>query len=284
MAQDGKLELQAYITNLGKYVEGELIGKFVTFPVDDDELDKVYKDIKMGRDENGNMYDEMFITYYDGNVPYALQKGLGKDTSIKTLNMIGLVFEKLNEKGEDAIEQFEALVNNGEKWQDAAANVLDDNITTYKDCASMKDVAIEMVISAGSACALLGKDKVKDYYLDYEKVGQYFSHEYRTNPRDSEACEDLGRHLVEAGRVDDEFLDHFVDLKKIGRDIDLDGSFCASRTGYVELSNWDPKAGKRLLTDLEDELEERKENKGKEKENGNKGKKKKNREDIERER
>ena len=31
--------LKGFITNLGKYNEGELVGEWVTFPIDEDELD-----------------------------------------------------------------------------------------------------------------------------------------------------------------------------------------------------------------------------------------------------
>lgn len=37
--------LSAYITNLGRYVEGELVGKWVDFPVTSQEIQNVLKEI-----------------------------------------------------------------------------------------------------------------------------------------------------------------------------------------------------------------------------------------------
>ena len=35
------MEIKGFITNLGKYNEGQLVGEWVTFPIDDDELAEV---------------------------------------------------------------------------------------------------------------------------------------------------------------------------------------------------------------------------------------------------
>ena len=35
------MTIKGFITNFGKYVEGELIGKWIEFPIYDDELQEV---------------------------------------------------------------------------------------------------------------------------------------------------------------------------------------------------------------------------------------------------
>lgn len=55
--------LKIYLTNLGKYNEGYLIGEWVTLPVDDDELEEVKK--RIGINEH---YKEMFITDYESDI------------------------------------------------------------------------------------------------------------------------------------------------------------------------------------------------------------------------
>ena len=55
----------AFITNLGKYNEGELVGEWVKFPTTAEELKEVFKRIGIGqKDDFGNPYEEWFITDY----------------------------------------------------------------------------------------------------------------------------------------------------------------------------------------------------------------------------
>ena len=56
----------AYITNLGKYNEGELVGEWVKFPTTSEDLQKVFERIGIGsKDDFGNPYEEWFISDYD---------------------------------------------------------------------------------------------------------------------------------------------------------------------------------------------------------------------------
>lgn len=52
---DGNFE--AFVTNLGKYNEGELVGEWVKFPITEEELQEVFERIGIGsRDEFGHVY------------------------------------------------------------------------------------------------------------------------------------------------------------------------------------------------------------------------------------
>ena len=54
---DGNFE--AYVTNLGKYNEGALVGEWVKFPTTEEEMQKVYERIGIGsKDDFGNPYEE----------------------------------------------------------------------------------------------------------------------------------------------------------------------------------------------------------------------------------
>ena len=56
----------AFITNLGKYNEGALVGEWVKFPTTAEELKKVFERIGIGaKDDFGQTYEEWFITDYD---------------------------------------------------------------------------------------------------------------------------------------------------------------------------------------------------------------------------
>ena len=93
------MELTAFVTNLGKYNEGELVGKWVTFPIDEEEERELMKDIGCAyEDEDGEWhneyYEEYFITDYDCDFD---ARSLGEYISIEQLNDIAERIEKFDE-------------------------------------------------------------------------------------------------------------------------------------------------------------------------------------------
>ena len=71
---------EAFITNLGKYNEGCLVGEWVKFPVTNEEMQAVFRRIGIGR-----RYEEWFITDYDCP-DTAIGKVLGEYESLSELN------------------------------------------------------------------------------------------------------------------------------------------------------------------------------------------------------
>ena len=55
---------EAYITNLGKYAEGQLVGETLKFPAITEEVQSLLKNIGV----DGVLYEEFFITAFDGDV------------------------------------------------------------------------------------------------------------------------------------------------------------------------------------------------------------------------
>ena len=53
---------EAYITNLGKYNEGQLVGETLKFPATTEEVQSLLKNIGV----DGVRYEEFFITAFDG--------------------------------------------------------------------------------------------------------------------------------------------------------------------------------------------------------------------------
>ena len=79
------MKISAFITNLGKYNEGELVGKWIDLPIDEEELKEVLKEI--GINEN---YEEYFFTDYAG----CYKLNLSEYENIEHLNEIA---EKLED-------------------------------------------------------------------------------------------------------------------------------------------------------------------------------------------
>lgn len=73
---------EVFITNLGKYNEGKLVGEWVKFPVTNEEMQDVFKRIGIGR-----RYEEWFITDYQCYDP-GIYDALGEYESLSELNYL----------------------------------------------------------------------------------------------------------------------------------------------------------------------------------------------------
>lgn len=98
--------LEAYITNLGKYAEGQLVDETLKFPTTAEEVQSLLKRIGV----DGIRYEEIFITSFDGDV-LGLHEHLGEYESIDELNYLAAL---LSEMDQSDIEKFEAVIDAGE--------------------------------------------------------------------------------------------------------------------------------------------------------------------------
>lgn len=97
----------AFITNLGKYNEGELVGQWVKFPTTHEELQKVFERIGIGsEDDFGHPYEEWFITDYDCYVGN-LYDNLGEYENLDELNYLA---SKLDDMSRDEYNHFMAAM------------------------------------------------------------------------------------------------------------------------------------------------------------------------------
>ena len=88
---DGNFE--AFVTNLGKYNEGMLVGEWVKLPTTDEEMQKVFERIGIGKqDEFGQPDEEWFITDYECPI-YGVQKMLGEYESLDKLNYLAALID-----------------------------------------------------------------------------------------------------------------------------------------------------------------------------------------------
>ena len=118
----------AFITNLGKYNEGELVGEWVKFPTTAEELKEVFKRIGIGqKDDFGNPYEEWFITDYDCYVD-GLYSKLGEYESLDELNYLA---SKLDEMSESEYAQFQAGMEMGDHCGSLQEII---NLTENLDC------------------------------------------------------------------------------------------------------------------------------------------------------
>ena len=138
----------AFITNLGKYNEGELVGEWVKFPTTAEELKEVFKRIGIGqRDDFGQPYEEWFITDYDCYVDGLYDK-LGEYENLDELNYLA---SKLDEMSDSEYAQFQAGMEMGDH------------------CGSLQDI---INLTENLDCY-----EVYPHIEDYDDLGRYYIEE-----------------------------------------------------------------------------------------------------------
>ena len=130
----------AFITNLGKYNEGELVGEWVKFPTTAEELKEVFKRIGIGqKDDFGQPYEEWFITDYDCYVD-GLYSKLGEYENLDELNYLA---SKLDEMSESEYAQFQAGMEMGDHCGSLQEIInLTENLDCYEVYPDIHDLSL----------------------------------------------------------------------------------------------------------------------------------------------
>lgn len=151
-------EIKVWVGNLGKYNEGELVGKWVTLPIDEDDLEKVLESIGIDNEE----YEETFIADYD--LPFDSSE-FGEYTSIEELNEIA---ERYNNLSSDEQEIFNEIST--EFQLDEVFNIIEsENYVSHPNCDDMTDIAYEYIEETGM---LNDVPETVARYFDYEAYGR----------------------------------------------------------------------------------------------------------------
>ena len=184
--------LEAYITNLGKYAEGQLVGETLKFPTTAEEVQSLLKRIGV----DGIRYEEIFITSFDGDV-LGLHEHLGEYESIDELNYLAAL---LSEMDQSDIEKFEAVIDAGE-YTGSVKDLI--NLTQNLDCFEFYS-GVRSDEELGRMYVLeFGGVEVPEHlidYIDYEAYGR----DVRIND---------GGHYAPGGYVADNrssFIEHYT--------------------------------------------------------------------------
>ena len=156
------MEIKAYVTNLGLYNEGILCGEWVTFPIDEDEQEELFKRIKID-DE----HEEYFITDYDCEIE--LYDLYDEYVSIEKLNELAEELDNLEEYEEETVL---ALMSNGYTLEQALDKK--DDVIVYWNCSDMTDVAEQYAEETGLLNDI--PDNLQSYF-DFEAFGRDMGYE-----------------------------------------------------------------------------------------------------------
>lgn len=128
---ENTITINGFITNLGKYNEGELIGKWVSFPISEDELAEVFEDIGINE-----QYEEYFFTDWDGDID--LYEIFGEYVNVKEVNELA---ERLEEV--DDINKLKAILEAETSDINEALDMM-DSAELYADM-TLEELAYELV-------------------------------------------------------------------------------------------------------------------------------------------
>lgn len=140
--------IRGFITNLAKYLDCELVGQWIDFPIDEDELAEVLEEIGINEE-----HEKFFFTNWETDYP-EITKSLGQFESIEDVNdwAEGIDFY-------DASFIAAIIEATGCDLQEALDNA--DNVTFYEGY-TLEEVAENIV----EDCYDL--PEIAERYFDYE--------------------------------------------------------------------------------------------------------------------
>lgn len=148
--------MNIFITNLGKYNEGELVGEWVKLPVSEEELEAVFERIGINEE-----YEEHFITDYETDIDGF---EIGEYDNIEELNELAETLEDLDEYEREIVE---AMLSEGYSLEETLEKK--DNCIVYYNCYDMEDVAIEYAEETGLLNSI--PENLQNYF-DFDALGR----------------------------------------------------------------------------------------------------------------
>lgn len=165
--REENIMFRVFITNLGKYNEGKLIGKWLDLPCEDIESELSSIGVSEEPDENGVYYEEYFITDYENDYGYKV----GEYDSLDDLNEIAEELENLDEYEKEVVNAF---IENGSDIEEALDRLRDGNYMVFSNCSDMTDVAYQYIEETGLLNDI--PEGLRNYF-DYEAYGRDMSFE-----------------------------------------------------------------------------------------------------------
>lgn len=227
------IKFSAFITNLGKYNEGELVGEWVNFPIDEDEFNEVLSRIGISPE-----YEEWFVTDYDCNLDGFEWQELGEYPSYEDLQEFGLLLQEA-----DDIEALSNVYEVTGDLKDAIEGLENGNYIYYPDIKSNSDWGYYIVEEQWGGIDNISTDNLETYF-DYAALGRDLSFDSYGDDGEMSAgeywCGDEDASDSEIGEayVEDVGIDgvadpeNYFDYEEFGRNMAFNGTF--TKGGFVE--------------------------------------------------
>jgi len=144
--------MNVYLTNLGKYNEGELIGKWLELPLDESEIQRAMDEIGINED-----YEEYFLTDWECS-----PVDIWEYDDIYKLNEMAQELEELNQLEQETIEFLMKYM--GFEWDMAIKKVKESDYTVYGNIGDETDLGHEIAQDWEIPEHL-------QFYIDYGSIG-----------------------------------------------------------------------------------------------------------------
>ena len=194
--------IDAYVTNLGKYMEGELCAECLKLPTTKEDVKALLSRIGV----DGVLYEETFVTHYETEVE-GLHRLLGENESIDELNYLAAMLDDLDDR---EIAKFEAALEYGSHTSDIQQLInLAQNLDCYDldpDIMDNDDLGLHHV----EQMVTISIPEHLEHYIDYESYGRdiaineggvFTGNGYITNNGDTFTEHYKGRHIPDEYRV-----------------------------------------------------------------------------------
>lgn len=238
------MALRGFITNLGKYNEGDLVGEWIEFPISDEDLEEVKE--RIGINEN---YEEWFFTDYECDID-GIHDRLGEYESIDHLNEIAEALEQV--ETDDLEDAVGAAVEEGYDIFEAIEKASDGDIIEIDDSnmSNMEEAIGYYFVDAVGGVDQLDKE-TKEMYFDYDALGRDVRLEYYQAEEDdpetageywcgdeNASDEEIGEAVVgDLGFDGISNQEYYFDHEAYGRDIKLEGQFIRHNGKIFEIIN-----------------------------------------------
>ena len=223
--------IKGFITNLGKYNEGELVGEWIDFPIGEEELEEVKARIGINAE-----YEEFFFT--DWELPEGMDWEIfGEYPSIDEVNDVAEKLESVDDE-----DVFAAILGEVGDIQEAIDIIDSGDYSVYPGVYDDSDLGYEVAEQLGE----LPKDTL-EMYFDYEAFGRDIRSDL-VNMAEEDEDQDLVDYYesqsdydLGAEWVDDVGFDGvsnagvYFDYEAFGRDVRLEGRFIEYSGGMIEL-------------------------------------------------
>ena len=164
--------LRGFITNLGKYNEGELIGEWIEFPIDEDDLEEVLE--KIGID--GENYEEYFFTDYETDIIPKLD--ISEYENIDNLNEFGELLQNIESYQEDLVNAIVYEYSDFDYILELLQNIDDQELI---DVDNDEDLGYYIIDNIYGGVEQLDRNTLERYF-DYEGYGADVANDYGETP------------------------------------------------------------------------------------------------------
>ena len=145
--------MRIYLTNLGKYNEGELVGQWLDLPATDEDIEKIKKAILI----DGEEYEEMFITDYEDS-PIKIHEY----DSLDYLNEVAEAYENLSDTEKKVLSHY--MNYHGYEFKEAKEKLDEGDYLIYENIKDEEALGYELAEN-------MEIPKHLENYINYEAIG-----------------------------------------------------------------------------------------------------------------